>query len=207
RKAQFGDEYKRIHLALLAGLPTHAAHREEDGIFHGTRGRKFKVFPGSALAKKPPEWLLTAQIMDMGGPVWGMLCAQIEPGWVEQQAAHLLKRSHRDPHWSGKRGKVVANEQVSLFGLILTSGREVTFQRQDPALAHAIFLEQALATCDIDSRLDFLKANRKVLEAAFDREARERRQGLVREPEERAGFFEGKLPRQISSRAALEKWY
>ncbi len=199
--------YEAIHRAILSGLPLQVARKDEDGQFIGTRQRKFRVFPGSALVKKPPPWLLAGQILDLGGRVWGMLCAAIEPRWVEQQAAHLLKHAVRDPHWSPKRGKVVASEQVSLFGLVLVANRSVSFQRQDPALAHALFLEQALATCDIDARAGFIKTNRNVLAEARDIEAQQRQQGLLREPQELAQFFRGKLPEAISTRAALDRWW
>src|SRR5690242_15112227 len=134
--------YRDIHLALLSGLPTNVARKDEQGLYRGTRERKFKVFPGSALAKKPPAWLFVAQILDLGGKVWAMQCARIEPTWIERQAAHLLKRTCSDPHWSRARGAVQAFEQVSLYGLILVERRAVTFAKQDPTLAHAIFLRE-----------------------------------------------------------------
>ncbi len=165
------------------------------------------MFPGSALAKSPPNWIFAAQILDVGGRVWGMGCARIEPRWAEEQAAHLVKRTHSDPHFSPKRGKVVAYEQVTLFGLHLAERRIVTFDQQDPAKAHAIFLEQALATCELDTRADFVRANQRVLEKARELEAKQRREGLIKEPVDLAAFFAGKLPGDISSRSALEKWY
>ena len=199
--------YEAIHCSLLSGLPTHVARKDDKGVFRGTRQRQFKVFPGSALADKPPNWIFAAQILDLGGKVWGMLCARIEPRWIEQQAAHLLRSAVSDPHWSRKRGKVVAHEQVSLFGLVLVERRLVSFHWQDPALAHALFLQQALATCEIDTRADFVAANQRVLDQARGREDRVRRQGLLRDESERARFFEGRLPQEVSSRDALEKWY
>src|SRR5690348_4689681 len=199
--------YQPIHLALLSGLPTNVARKDEQGLYRGTRERKFKVFPGSALAKKPPAWLLVAQILDLGGRVWGMQCARIEPAWIERQAAHLLKHTCSDPHWSRARGAVQAFEQVSLYGLILVERRAVTFAKQDPVLAHAIFLREALARCDIDSRADFVRANARVLEEAREIEAQQRREGLLKSDEDLAAFFVGKLPEDIASTAALDAWY
>jgi ATP-dependent helicase HrpA len=165
------------------------------------------VFPGSALSKTPPNWLFAAQILDIGGRVWGMMCARIEPLWVEQQAAHLLRGTCRDAHWSRKRGTVVAYEQISLFGLTLVERRPVTFQQQDPALAHDIFLREALARCDIDTRVDFIRANQRVLEDAQGIEARQRREGLIRHEDDLVDFFRGKLPQDIASSRALDAWY
>ncbi len=200
-------QYEALHRSLLAGLPTQVGRKDERGVYQGTRERKFQVFPGSALAKSPPNWIFAAQILDVGGKVWAMMCARIEPAWIEQQAAHLVKASCRDPHWSKKRGCVVAWEQVSLFGLTLVERRAVTFEKQDPALAHEIFLREALARGDIDSRADFVRANQRVLEDAQGIEAKQRREGLIRHEDELVDFFRGKLPEDISSSRALDAWY
>ncbi len=196
-----------IHCALLSGLPTQVARKDEKGGYLGTRVRRWQIFPGSALAKAPPQWLFSAQVLDLSGRVYGLMNARVEPAWIERQAAHLIKRSCRDPHWSRARGAVLAYEQVSLYGLNLAERRPVPFQRQDAALAHAIFLEQALATCEIDARADFIAANRRVLHEAERIEAQRRRSGLVRTPRQRAAFFAGKLPEDVAAAAALARWY
>ncbi|NII10035.1 ATP-dependent RNA helicase HrpA [Oleiagrimonas sp. C23AA] len=200
-------DYELIHRSLMAGLPTQVGHKDEKGIFRGTRERKFQVFPGSGLAKSPPNWIFSAQILDVGGRVWGMLCARIEPAWIEQQAAHLLKRNCFDPHWARKRGHVVAFEQVSLFGLTLVERRPVNFHDQDPPLAHAIFLREALARCDIDLRADFVRGNAKVIAKAEGLEAKQRREGLLKGEEDLAAFYNGKLPPDMSSAKALDAWW
>jgi ATP-dependent helicase HrpA len=199
--------YESVHRSLLAGLPTQVGRKDEKGIYQSTRERKFHAFPGSALSKAPPNWIFSAQILDVGGRVWGMANARVEPLWIEQQAAHLLRMSCRDAHWSKKRGCVVAYEQVSLFGLVLVEKRPVTFQLQDPALAHAIFLREALVRGDIDSRAEFVRANQRVLEEALGIEAKQRREGLIRHEDDLVAFFEGKLPEEIASSRALDAWY
>jgi ATP-dependent helicase HrpA len=199
--------YESVHRSLLAGLPTQVGRKDEKGVYQSTRERKFHVFPGSALSKVLPNWIFSAQILDVGGRVWGMMNARVEPLWIEQQAAHLLRMSCREAHWSKKRGCVVAYEQVSLFGLVLVEKRPVTFQQQDPALAHAIFLREALTRGDIDSRVDFVRANQRVLEEALGIEAKQRREGLIRHEDELVAFFEGKLPEEIASSRALDAWY
>ena len=141
--------FEAVHRSLLAGLPTQVGRKDEKGIYQSTRERKFHVFPGSALAKAPPNWVFSAQILDVGGRVWGMANARVEPLWIEQQATHLLRMHCRGPHWSKKRGCVVAYEQVSLFGLVLVEKRPVTVQQQDPPLAHAIFLREGLLRGDV----------------------------------------------------------
>jgi ATP-dependent helicase HrpA len=199
--------FEAVHRSLLAGLPTQVGHKDEKGVFRGTRERRFQVFPGSALAKAPPAWLFAAQILDIGGRIWAMMNARVDPAWIESQAGHLVRATARDAHWSRKRGTVVAYEQVTLFGLVLVERRPVTFHRQDPALAHDIFVREALVRADIDSRADFVRANARVLEQAHDIEAKQRRAGLLRSDDALVAFFEGKLPAEIADVRALDAWY
>ncbi len=200
------ETYEAVHRCLLSGWPTQVGHKEERNLYRGTRERKFQIFPGSVLAKRVPPWVLAGQIIDLQ-KVYGMLCARIEPEWVEQQAAHLVKRSWRDAHWSRRRGAVLAFEQVSLFGLVLVEKRSVQFGRQDPALAHAVFVREALVRGEIDARADCVRANARVLAQAHEIEARRRRSGLVKNEDELAEFFAGKLPQDIHTTAAFDAWY
>jgi len=200
------DNYEAVHRCLLSGWPTQVGRKDERGQYRGTRERKFAIFPGSALAKSAPQWLLAGQILDLQ-KVYAMSCAKVEPAWIEQQAAHLVRKSWRDAHWSRKRGAVVAHEQATLFGLVLADQRTVMFGRQDPALAHAIFLREALARGEIDARADFVRANARVLAEAREIEAKRRRAGLLRSEDDLAAFFAGKLPADVNTSAALDAWY
>ncbi len=201
-----GARYEAVHRCLLSGWPTQVGRKDERGQYRGTRERRFAIFPGSSVAKAASQWLLAGQILDLQ-KVYAMLCAKIEPQWIEQQAAHLVKKSWRDAHWSRKRGAVVAYEQVTLFGLALVEQRPVQFGNQDPQEAHAIFVREALARGEIDARADFVRANARVLAQARETEAKRRRAGLVRDEDELAAFFTGKLPIEISTAAALDAWY
>ena len=198
--------FEAIHRCLLSGWPTQVGLKDEKGQYRGARERRFNVFPGSALAKSPPQWILAGQILDLQR-VYGLLCARIEPQWVEQQAAHLTKKSWREPHWSRKRGAVMAFEQISLFGLNLVERRAVQFGRQSPREAHEVFLREALARGDIDCKADFVRANQRVLAQAHELEAKQRRQGLVKDEAALVAFLAGKLPQDISTTAALDAWY
>ncbi|HMM66022.1 MAG TPA: ATP-dependent RNA helicase HrpA [Dokdonella sp.] len=200
------DNGESIHRCLLAGWPTQVARKDERNQYVGTRERRFAIFPGSALAKSPPQWLLAGQIIDIG-KVYAMQCARIEPLWIEQQAAHLVRRSWHDAHWSRKRGAVMAFEQVSLFGLVLVEKRAVQFGRHDPVEAHEIFVREALATGEIDARADFIRANLRTLAQAAEIEAKQRRSGLIKSADELVAFFRGKLPADIHTSAALDAWY
>ena len=195
-----------IHRCLLSGWPTQVGLKDERGQYRGTRERRFSIFPGSSVARAPPKWLLAGQILDVQ-KVYGLLCARVEAVWIEQQAAHLVKRSWHDAHWSRKRGAVVAFERVTLFGLTLVEKRAVQFGKQDPQLAHEIFVLEALARGELDARADFVRANKRVLAEARELEAKRRRSGLLRSDDELAAFFSEKLPTDIHTMAALDAWY
>ena len=198
--------YEAVHRCLLSGWPTQVGRKDERSQYRGTRERKFQIFPGSVLAKHPPQWLLAGQILDLQ-KVYAMLCARVEPEWIEQQAAHLVKRSWREPHWSRKRGAVLAFEQVTLFGLTLVEKRPVQFGAQDPGVAHAVFVREALLRGEIDTRADCVRANARVLAQACELEAKQRRSGLIKQEDELLAFFAGKLPDDIFTSAAFDAWY
>jgi ATP-dependent helicase HrpA len=101
-------DYGELHRALIAGLPTQVGYKTDKGVFEGPRGRKYALFPGSALAKQPPPWVLSALLLDTQ-KVWALTNARIEPDWIIAELPHLLARKHFDPHWSraqGTRGRI-----------------------------------------------------------------------------------------------------
>jgi len=198
--------FEKVHRCLLSGWPTQVARRDEKGQYLGTRQRKYQIFPGSSLIKHPPAWLLSGQILDTQR-IYALLNAKIEPAWIEQQAVHLLKRHWRDPYWSRKQGAVMAFEQISLFGLVLVERRPVMFGKQNPELAREIFIREALVTGEIDCRADFVRANARVIAQAHELEAQQRRQGLLRSEVELCEFFSDRLPENIYTSSALDKWW
>src|SRR5690606_2058010 len=136
--------YVALHRALIAGLPTHVGHRLPDekgrkgpALYEGPRGRRFQLFPGSALAKKPPPWVLSATLLDTER-VWALTNAAIEPDWVISELPQLLARRRFDPRWSRSQGRVIGSEQVSLFGLVLAPKKPIHYGALYPEEARQI---------------------------------------------------------------------
>jgi ATP-dependent helicase HrpA len=198
--------YQALHRAILAGLPTQVGHRSEKGDFMAPRQRRFHLFPGSALAKKPPPWVLSATLLDTQR-IWGLTNAAIEPDWVISELAHLLARKHFDPHWSRAQGQVVASEQISLFGLVLAPKKPVHYGRINPTEAHDIFVRQALVTGEINTRAGFVADNLKVLEQAQEEEAKLRRAGIVADEGWQARWYLDRIPPEIHSANGLDVWW
>src|SRR5262249_56782874 len=90
--------------------------------FLGARGAKFAIFPDSALARKPPHWVMAAELVETSR-LWARTVARIEPEWAEPLAAHLVQRSYSEPHWDERRGGGFAAEKVTLFGLPIVAAR------------------------------------------------------------------------------------
>ena len=198
--------YVALHRALIAGLPTQIGHRTEKGDFQAPRQRRFHVFPGSALAKKSPPWLLSATLLDTQR-VWGLTNAAIEPDWVIAEVPHLLARKHFDPHWSRAQGHVLASEQISLFGLVLAPKKPVHYGRIAPTEAHDIFVRQGLVTGEINTRASFIADNLKTVEQAREEEAKLRRAGLIADEDWQARWYLDRIPADIHSAAGLDAWH
>jgi ATP-dependent helicase HrpA len=198
--------YEALHRALLSGLPGNVGRRDEKREYLGTRGRKYTIFPGSTLAKKPPLWLLSANLLDTQR-LYALTNAEVEPAWIEQQAAHLTKTRHFDPHWARSQGRVLGYESVTLFGLTLIERRRIAYERIDPIAAHAVFVREALLPGEIDCRAAFVARNLAVLERARTEEAKRRRHGLLRGEDELCQWLADRIPNHVVSAVALDAWY
>jgi ATP-dependent helicase HrpA len=198
--------YATLHRALIAGLPTQLGQRGDKAVYDGPRGRKFQLFPGSPLAKKPPPWILAATLLDTER-VWSLTNAAVEPEWAIAELPHLLARRHHDPHWARSQGRVVGSEQISLFGLVLAPKRPMHYGALYPEESRAIFVRDALVTGEINTRSAFLKRNLATLAKATDEEAKQRRAGLVVDEEWMAQWYLDRLPADVHNAHALDAWY
>ena len=202
--------YAALHRALMAGLPTHLGFRTQHGkgpaIFDGPRGRKFQLFPGSPLAKKPPPWVLSATLLDTER-VWAMTNAAIEPDWAITELAHLVVRKQFEPHWARSQGRVVGHEQISLFGLVLAPKKPVHYGALFPEESRAIFARDALVTGEINTRSAFLPRNFAMLQRAKEEEAKLRRVGLVVDEDWMTQWYLDRLPAHVHNAQALDAWF
>ena len=197
--------YVALHRALIAGLPTQLGHLAERGVYEGPRGR-FQLFPGSALARKPPPWALSATLLDTE-KVWAIGNAAIEPDWAIAELPHLLARRHHDPRWSRAQGRVVGSEQVSLFGLMLAPKKPVDYGRLYPDEARELFLRDALVAGEVNLRADFVARNLKTLDAAREEEAKQRKAGLVVDEDWMRQWYADRIPAEIVDARSLDAWY
>ena len=199
-------DYARLHRALIAGLPTQIGQRADRGLYDGPRGRKFMLFPGSPLSKKPPPWVLSATLLDTE-KVWAIGNAAIEPDWAIDELPHLLARRHHDPRWSRSQGRVLGSEQIGLFGLVLAPKKPIHYGALYPEESRQIFARDALVTGEIDLRAPFLKRNLATLAKAKEEEAKQRRVGLVVDEDWQAQWYLDRIPAHAHNAQALDAWY
>jgi ATP-dependent helicase HrpA len=217
-------ERSRVHLSLLAGLLSQIGMKTEPASsgtgapaagasrgrpraeYLGARNARFAIFPGSSLARKGPDWIVAAELVETSR-LWARTVARIEPEWVEPLAGHLVKRSYSEPHWEKKRGGAVALEKVTLYGVPIVVDRKVGYGRIDPAAARDLFISRALVEGDWHTTHKFFAENRRLLAEAEEVEHRARRRGLVVGEDELFAFYDARIPANVVSAQHFDTWW
>ena len=198
--------YSSIHQALLSGSLSLIGLHEEKGNYLGPRNLKFRIFPGSALAGGAPKWLIASEIAETSR-VYARHVASVEPRWIEEAAAHLIKKNHSEPHWSLRRGETLGFETVTLFGLMLAERRQVSYSRIDPAVSRELFLLDGLARGGIKQPPDFLVHNLLEMAKVQALEDKGRRRDLLLTEPEIAALYAARIPEDVLTARALAAWW
>ncbi|TQC44530.1 ATP-dependent RNA helicase HrpA [Rhodococcus sp. WS4] len=196
-----------IHQSLLAGLLSHIGLREGDKRdFLGARGSRFAIFPGSGLFKKPPRWVMAAELVETSR-LWARMSARIEPEWAEKLAPHLVKRTYSEPHWSSKRGAAMAYERVTLYGIALVARRAVTYSTIDPETSRELFLRHALVQGEWQTQHKFFHANRALLDDVEELEHRARRRDILVDDDTLYDFYDQRVGPEAVSARHFDSWW
>jgi ATP-dependent helicase HrpA len=197
----------RIHQSLLAGLLSHIGQRDaERNDFTGARGARFAIAPGSVLFKKPPRWVMAAELVETNR-LWGRVAARIQPEWAEKLAGHLVTRSYSEPWWDAARGAAMSNERVSLYGLPIVAQRRVPYGRVDPAAARDLFIRCALVEGDWQTHHAFVEENKRMLDEVRALEDRVRRHDILVDDDTLYDFFDERIPDSIVSTRHFDRWW
>ncbi|WP_416561306.1 ATP-dependent RNA helicase HrpA [Limnohabitans sp. yimb22184] len=199
--------YEQLHLSMLAGLLGNVGYKlEDEDAYLGARGIKFHKHPGAHLSKKPGRWIVVAELVETTR-LFGRGIAAIEPQWLEQVGAHLLRKQVLDPHWEKKSAEVVALERATLYGLVVYSGRRTAYSRVDLHGARDIFIREALVGDQWETKLPFLAANHKMIAKVEELEHKSRRQDVLVDDELIYAFYDQQIPPEVCSGRLLEEWY
>ncbi|MET9497124.1 ATP-dependent RNA helicase HrpA [Streptomyces sp. NPDC006552] len=214
-----------VHISLLSGLLSHIGmkdvketkesaqkdpkQRERGGSrneYVGARNAKFAIFPGSALFKKPPRFVMSAELVETSR-LWARVNARIEPEWVEPLAEHLLKRTYSEPHWEKDQAAVMAYEKVTLYGVPLVAQRKINYGRIDPETSRELFIRNALVEGDWRTHHKFFAANRALLTEVEELEHRARRRDIVVDDDTLYDFYDQRVPADVVSGAHFDSWW
>ncbi|WP_435216106.1 ATP-dependent RNA helicase HrpA [Streptomyces sp. bgisy034] len=211
----------RVHVSLLAGLLSHIGMKDvkeskdsgpgarKDGgrnEYIGARNAKFAIFPGSSLFRKPPRFVMSAELVETSR-LWARVNAKIEPEWVEPLAEHLLKRTYSEPHWEKDQAAVMAYEKVTLYGVPIVAQRKVNYGRIDPEASRELFIRNALVEGDWRTHHKFFADNRKLLSEVEELEHRARRRDIVVDDETLFDFYDARVPEHVVSGAHFDSWW
>lgn len=197
-----------IHRALLTGLISNVACRDgEAGSFdyRGVRGNVVSIFPGSALFRKAPKWIMAAEVVHTTR-LYARTVARISVEWIEELAGHMLERRLSDRHLDPDTGEPSAWERVAINGIVVAPRRRVPISLLDPSAARKIFILEGLVQRKWKSEHPFVLAIAAVLDRARDAEARLRRRGLLRPDEEIAALIDAQLPPSVRDPESLANW-
>ncbi|MER5401679.1 ATP-dependent RNA helicase HrpA [Streptomyces sp. NPDC002599] len=207
-----------VHVSLLAGLLSHIGMKDvketggESGRstgkneYLGARNAKFAIFPGSALFKKPPRFVMSAELVETSR-LWARVNARVEPEWVEPLAGHLLKRTYSEPHWEKDQAAVMAYEKVTLYGVPIVAQRKVNYGRIDPEASRELFIRNALVEGDWRTHHKFFADNRKLLTEVEELEHRARRRDILVDDETLYDFYDQRVPEHVVSGAHFDSWW
>jgi ATP-dependent helicase HrpA len=197
-----------VHLSLLAGLLSQLGLRDEQRHnYLGAHGAHFWVHPGSALFKKQPAGIMTAELVETSR-MYARTSAAIPLEWAEPFAERcgLAKHQYAEPHWSRRRGAVVAAEKVTLYGLPIVSGRTALFAHVDAGLARELFIRGALVEGDWETRHAFFRDNQRTRAKVEELENRTRSR-LAVDDEALFAFYDERIPAGIADQRGFDAWW
>ena len=210
KENQIPASYESIHKALLTGLLGHVGLvSEEDKNYLGARGIRFYIHPGSSLVKKAGRWIMAAELVETSR-LFARCIAKIEPEWLEQVGAHLIRKHVYEPHWEKGPGQVVAWERVTLHGLMIHAKRRMHYGPTDPKLAREILIREALVEGQVGEdwvrKWRFFQHNAKLMKEIQALEHKSRRPDVLVDDELIHAFYDARVPAGVITLAAFDHW-
>ena len=194
-----------VHRAILSGIPSHIASLDQDGVYKTTRNRETAIFPASALARKTPKWIMAFSLIETGR-LYAHEVSSVNPQWAVSDLEHLHQYEYYEPHWQEKQGRVGAYRNTRIYGLLVEGGKKVNYASINQKEAREIFIREALVEGRYRTHVEFIKANRKLVDFYRAQEERERRRDLLMGDEVIYDFYDQRLPASIVDGVSFEAW-
>jgi len=200
--------YEMIHQSLLSGFLRNLARKNRGKTYQGTHNKELMIFPGSNQFSKAPPWIMAATFIETNN-LYALTVAGIDVDWIEPAAKHLCKFSWSSPRWHKKSGSVVADETVSLFGLILRAGSIVNFgarHAKNIPPSRDIFLQSALVEGELNDKYAFLEHNLNKVITWQESESRLRTKNLVADDITLFAFYAERVPAHVYDQRTLNRF-
>ena len=198
--------YEQMHKALLCGLLGNIGMKSVEGNeYLGARGIKFFIAPNSVLAKKGSKWVMAGELVETHR-LYARTVARIEPEWLEEVGAHLIRRHYYDPHWERRAAQVAAFERSTFYGLVINPKKRVHYGPMNPAESREVFIRQALVGGEFNTPAPFFAHNRKLIADIEALEHKARRPDVLVDDELIFAFYDSRIPANIHNGAAFEHW-
>ena len=200
--------FEDIHYAILSGFLRNIGFRKEKNIYQGARGKELMTFPGSVLFNKGGQWIMAAELVETSR-LYARVAANIKVEWIEPLAGSLCRSSYSNPRWEKKSGQVIADEKVTLFGLVIAASRKSNYARISDATreeARDIFIHSALIQGELSGRYPFLENNKKLISHFEKIEDRLRQRNVLADDYILYKFYDSRLDPSVLDRASLNRF-
>jgi ATP-dependent helicase HrpA len=170
--------YQAIHKSILSGFLSNIAEKKEKNLYRATQNREAMVFPGSGLFDKAGRWIVAAEMVETSR-LFARTVAGIESEWLEDLAGELCRHTYLNPRWEKNPGTVMADEQVSLFGLVIVAQRPVAYGPLNPDEATDIFVREAIVKGNLKKPFGFMTHNQRLIDDIKGLEDRLRKRDIL----------------------------
>ena len=171
-------DYDAIHRAILTGLLSNVARKEEGNVYQAARNREVMIFPGSGLFVRSekihnqckddekrdksgsPGWLVATEMVETSR-LFARTVARIQPEWLEELGGHLCRASYDQPYFNARSGRVLVREKLILYGLQFLD-RRIGYNRINSREATEIFIREALVPGAVTTPHEFLEHNTRL---------------------------------------------
>jgi ATP-dependent helicase HrpA len=193
--------------AILPGLLSKVGlWNQEHRHYVGARQTKFTLHPSSVLARKPPPWVVVAELVETS-QLFGRTAAPVDPKVLAEVGDHLCKRHIGDPYFSERHGEVMAKEETTLFGLPVLRGERVKIAAKYPAVARTVFLREGLVreAWAPSSKPRFMVENQRLMARVRDLRARARMSDMMVDEDALLAFFDKRTPATVVGVRSFEE--
>ena len=198
--------HEQIHRALITGLMGNVGLKSDaEAHYLGARGIRFYAHPGSTLGRRAGKWVMAAELVETTR-LYARTLANIDPRWIEEAGAHLLKRSWHDPRWEKNAARAMVLERATLYGIPVYTQRRVDYAGIDATHARALFIRGALVAGEFETRAPFFAHNRRLVHDIEELEHKSRRPDVLVDEELIFAFYDAALPATVVDGATFEAW-